>query len=76
MDAAYGAMDYIAYVDETWIPKNEEDKLKTLEMERFHLESLKVVLHMAIQNSRGIAEQIKMVLAEAEEHYRHLEDLV
>ena len=76
MDAAYSAMDYIAYVDETWIPKNEEDKLKTLEMERFHLESLKVVLHMAIQNSRGIAEQIKMVLAEAEEHYRHLEDLV
>ena len=28
--AAHGAIDYIAYVDETWVPKDAEDKENTL----------------------------------------------
>ena len=50
-DAAFGAMDYIAYVDETWTPKDEEDKNNTLEMERVHLDSLEVLLRMAQMNN-------------------------
>lgn len=29
--AANGAMDYIAYVDETWAPEDDEDRKRTLE---------------------------------------------
>ena len=45
--AANGAMDYIAYVDETWTPEDDEDRKRTLETEAFHLESLKAVLEAA-----------------------------
>ena len=37
VDAAYGAMDYIAYVDETWGLEMELNKNRTLETEGFHI---------------------------------------
>ena len=45
--AAYTAMDSIAYEDESWTPKDAEDREMTLDMARLHLEALKGVLQMA-----------------------------
>ena len=73
-DAAFGAMDYIAYVDETWTPKNEEDKNDTLEMERVHLDSLEVLLRMAQMNNGTMAPEIQAIKAEADMHFRRLEE--
>ena len=70
--AANGAMDYIAYVDETWVPKDDEDRKRTLETEAFHLESLKAVLEIAEKNGRNVVGQIRAILTEGEEHLRHL----
>ena len=70
--AANGAMDYIAYVDETWTPEDDEDRKRTLETEAFHLESLKAVLEIAEKNGRSVVGQIRDILAEGEEHLRHL----
>ena len=70
--AAKGAMDYIAYVDETWTPKDDEDRKRTLETEAFHLESLKAVLEIAEKNGRDVVGQIRAILTEGEEHLRHL----
>ena len=70
--AANGAMDYIAYVDETWTPKDDEDRKRTLETEAFHLESLKAVLEIAEKNGRDVVGQIRAILTEGEEHLRHL----
>ena len=70
--AANGAMDYIAYVDETWTPKDDEDRKRTLETEAFHLESLKAVLEIAEKNGRNVVGQIRAILTEGEEHLRHL----
>ena len=72
--AANGAMDYIAYVDETWTPKDDEDRKRTLETEAFHLESLKEVLEIAEKNGRNVVGQIRDILAEGEEHLRHLKE--
>ena len=72
--AANGAMDYIAYVDETWSPADEEDRISMLETEAFHLESLKLVLRMAERNGRSVVGQIRAILAEGEEHLRYLTD--
>ena len=72
--AANGAMDYIAYVDETWMPEDDEDRKRTLETEAFHLESLKAVLEIAEKNGRNIVGQIRDILAEGEEHLRHLKE--
>ena len=72
--AANGAMDYIAYVDETWAPKDDEDRRRTLETEAFHLESLKVVLEIAEKNGRSVVSQIRDILTEGEEHLRHLKE--
>ena len=36
--AAFGAMDYIAYVDETWTPRDAADKTAMLDLERPHLQ--------------------------------------
>ena len=58
-EAAYNAMDYIAYVDETWMPADAADKERTLETEAIHLEALKVLLQMAEGNERGVIEKIK-----------------
>ena len=52
--AANGAMDYIAYVDETWTPEDDEDRKRTLETEAFHLESLKAVLEIAEKNGLSV----------------------
>ena len=70
--AAYGAMDYIAYVDETWIPRDIENKKKTLETEALHLEALKAILRMAQVNGRSVTEKILALLTEAENHFQHL----
>ena len=72
--AANGAMDYIAYVDETWTPEDDEDRKRTLETESFHLESLKVVLEIAEKNGLSVVGQIRDILAEGEEHLRHLKE--
>ena len=72
--AANGAMDYIAYVDETWAPKDDEDRRRTLETEAFHLESLKALLEIAEKNGRSVVGQIRDILAEGEEHLRHLKE--
>ena len=72
--AANGAMDYIAYVDETWMPEDDEDRKRTLETEAFHLESLKAVLEIAEKNGLSIVGQIRDILTEGEEHLRHLKE--
>jgi len=71
--AAYTAMDSIAYEDESWTPKDAEDREMTLDMARLHLDSLKGVLQMAEQNGHGNVGQIKGLLAEAEGHLKNLE---
>ena len=73
-DAAFGAMDYIAYVDETWTPKDEEDKSNTLAMEKVHLDSLEVLLRMAQMNNGAMAPEIQTIKAEADMHFRRLEE--
>ena len=70
--AANNEMDYIAYVDETWIPKNDADRKMTLETEAFHLESLKAVLDIAERNGRSVVGQIRDIVAEGEDHLNHL----
>ena len=70
--AVNGAMDYIAYVDETWTPEDDEGRKRTLETEAFHLESLKAVLEIAEKNGLSVVGQIRDILAEGEEHLRHL----
>ena len=72
--AANCAKDYLACVDETWMPEDIEDRKKTLEIEAFHLESLKAVLKIAEQNERRAAGQIRDILTEGEEHLRHLKE--
>ena len=72
--AANGAMDYIAYVDETWTPEDDEDRKRTLETEAFHLESLEAVLEIAEKNGLSVVGQIRDILAEGEEHLRHLKE--
>ena len=71
---ANGAMDYIAYVDETWTPEDDEDRKRTLETEAFHLESLKAVLEIAEKNGLSVVGQIRDILAEGEEHLRNLKE--
>lgn len=71
---ANGAMDYIAYVDETWTPEDDKDRKRTLETEAFHLESLKAVLEIAEKNGLSVVGQIRDILAEGEEHLRHLKE--
>ena len=72
--AANGAMDYIAYVDETWTPEDDEDRKRTLETESFNMESLKAVLEIAEKNGRSVVGQIRDILTEGEEHLRHLKE--
>ena len=72
--AANGAMDYIAYVDETWTPEDDEDRKRTLETETFHLESLKAVLEIVEKNGRSVVSQIRDILTEGEKHLRHLKE--
>ena len=72
--AANGAMDYIADVDETWTPEDDEDRKRTLETEAFHLESLKAVLEIAEKNGLSVVGQIRDILAEGEEHLRRLKE--
>ena len=74
VEAANGAMDYIAYVDETWTPEDDEDRKRTLETEAFHLESLKAVLEIAEKNGLSVVGQIRDILAEGEEHLRRLKE--
>ena len=73
---ANGAMDYIAYVDETWTPEDDEDRKRTLETEAFHLESLKAVLEIAEKNGLSVVGQIRDILAGGEEHLRHLKERI
>ncbi|MBR3279539.1 MAG: hypothetical protein IKG01_11670 [Lachnospiraceae bacterium] len=72
--AANGALDYIAYVDKTWTPEDDEDRKRTLETEAFHLESLKAVLEIAEKNGRSVVGQIRDILTEGEEHLRNLKE--
>ena len=63
--AANGAMDYIAYTDETWVPKDVEDKTNTLAMEAEHLESLEVILRMALMNECNVVKELEEITSEA-----------
>ena len=73
VDAAHGAMDYIAYVDETWVPKDAEDKANTLAMEAEHLESLEAILRMAHMNECSIVKELEGITVEAKDHFQRLE---
>lgn len=74
--AANGAMDYIAYVDETWDPKDAEDKAKMLTMESVHLESLEAILRMAHMNDCCVVEKLEQVYAEAKVHFHKLQERI
>ena len=73
-DAAYGAMDYIAYVDETWTPADEAGRTKTLETEKLHLDSLDALLRMAQMNECSVLNEIREIMAEAQKHFHRLEE--
>ena len=51
-----------------------KSRKRTLETEAFHLESLKAVLEIAEKNGRSVVGQIRDILAEGEEHLRHLKE--
>ena len=70
--AANGAMDYIAYVDETWDPKEAEDKAKMLAMEAVHLESLETIIRMAQMNGCGAVDELERIGCEATSHFQRL----
>ena len=70
--AANGAMDYIAYVDETWDPKDAEDKAKMLAMEAVHLESLDPIIRMAQMNGCGTVDELERIGCEATSHFQRL----
>ena len=70
--AANGAMDYIAYVDETWDPKDAEDKAKMLAMEAVHLESLETIIRMAQMNGCGAVDELENIRSEAASHFQRL----
>ena len=70
--AANGAMDYIAYVDETWGPKDAEDKAKMLAMEAVHLESLDPIIRMAQMNGCGAVDELERIRREATSHFQRL----
>lgn len=70
--AANGAMDYIAYVDETWDPKEAEDKAKMLAMEAVHLESLETIIRMAQMNGCGTVDELERIGCEATSHFQRL----
>jgi len=70
--AAFGAMDYIAYVDETWMPKDAADKTAMLALEGPHLESIEVILRMGEMYGNGIVEEITDILLAARCHYHNL----
>ena len=71
--AAHGAMDYIAYVDETWVPKDVEDKANTLVMEAEHLDSLEVILRMAQMNECSVVKELEEIKNVAKDHFQRLE---
>ena len=73
VEAASAAMDYIAYVDETWMPKDEGDKANTLATQRLHLESIDAILRMARQNERGIVDELERIASEARTHCHSLQ---
>lgn len=65
-------MDYIAYVDETWDPKDAEDKAKMLAMEAVHLESLDPIMRMAQMNGYGAVDELERIKREATSHLQRL----
>ena len=73
VSAANGAMDYIAYVDETWEPKDAEDKAKMLAMEAVHLESLEAILRMAQMNECNVINELEKIENQAKEHFQRLQ---
>ena len=70
--AAFGAMDYIAYVDETWTPRDTADKTEMLDLERPHLESIGVILRMGEMHGNDVVEEIMDILLVARRHYHNL----
>ena len=69
---AYGAMDYIAYVDETWMPKDTAEKAAMLELQKLHLDSLEIILYMAGMNQGGAVKEVKEIQKLAKRHYQRL----
>lgn len=70
--AAVGAMDYIAYVDETWTPRDATDRTAMLDLERPHLQSIEVILRMGEMYGYEVVEEIKDILFAARRHYQNL----
>ena len=73
LDAARNEMDYIAYVDETWQSEEYKDRVKTLEGEAFHLETVKAIVTLAQKHGCSTLAQIREVLKEAEDHFEHIQ---
>lgn len=70
--AAFGAMDYIAYVDETWTPRDAADKTAMLDLEKPHLESIEIILRMGEMYGNEVVEEIYDILLAARYHYHNL----
>ena len=70
--AATSAMDYIAYVDETWEPTDAVEKDRMLSMEAVHMKSLETILHMARINGSGTVRGIERIRSEAARHFQRL----
>ena len=63
----------IAYVDETWEPKDAEDKAKMLAMEAVHMESLEALLYMAQMNECSVINELEKIEKQAKKHYQRLQ---
>ena len=57
------------YVDETWNPKDAEDKAKMLAMEAVHLESLEAIIRMAQMNECIDINKLEKIENQAKKHY-------
>ena len=65
--------DYIVYVDETRMSKDDVDKMNTLTIELVHLESLENILRMARLNKCRVVGELKRIACETKEHYQRLQ---
>jgi len=72
LDAARAGMDYIAYVDETWLPEGAQDRKNVVEAEEDHLESIKAILMLAQLGGHEVSKEILDIIAVGEMHLNNL----